>query len=123
MGMSQQHLFRQVNITLPSPECYRLLQDRRGIMWIATEQGLCRFDGQTTKVYTSKEGIAEKAVYALRQDEAGLIWMISKTGRILQVQNDKVIDPGFDSLLQDKKMIHLGYDFFFLKNEMIIPVS
>ena len=123
MGMSQQHLFRQVNITLPSPECYRLLQDRRGIMWIATEQGLCRFDGQTTKVYTSKEGIAEKAVYALRQDEAGIIWMISKTGRILQVQNDKVIDPGFDSLLQDKKMIHLGYDFFFLKNEMIIPVG
>lgn len=121
--IAQHHVFRRANVRLPSPECYRILQDNRGFVWIATEQGLCRFDGVNTKVYTGEQGIKEKAVYALRKDSKGLIWLVTKTGRILTIRNDKVVDPGFKKKFVNPEISNFGYDLFFQKDNMYIPLG
>jgi len=122
-AFGQHHIFRKVNVSLPSPECYRILQDDRGLIWIATEQGLCRFDGQHTKLYGPKEGMPEKAVYALRKDEHGVIWLLTKEGRVLNIRNDKVVDAGFRKQFGDPTMVKVGYDFYFQKQRIVIPVG
>ena len=33
-----------------------------GYLWIATGEGLCRYDGQNFRTYTTKEGLAEDVV-------------------------------------------------------------
>jgi signal transduction histidine kinase len=121
--LGQHHIFRSVNISLPSPECYRILQDNRGFIWIATEQGLCRFDGQKTKIYGAKEGMHEKEVYALRKEENGLIWLLTKKGRVLHIRDHKVVDAGFKTQFGDPTMSNIGYDFFFQKKNVIIPIG
>ncbi|WP_449437601.1 two-component regulator propeller domain-containing protein [Pedobacter steynii] len=40
---------------LPSKNTTATLKDRRGFIWIGTENGLCRFDGYTFKVFYHKE--------------------------------------------------------------------
>jgi ligand-binding sensor domain-containing protein len=122
-AFGQHHIFRRSNALLPSPECYRILQDNRGFVWIATEQGFCRFDGQNTKVYGPKEGMHEKGVYALRKDEHGLIWLLTKKGRVLNLRDDQLSDAGFKQQFGDPTMTTIGYDFVFLKKSVFIPVG
>ena len=65
-GKAQEFNFVSANhrIALPSLECYNLLQDQSGALWIGTENGLVRYDGYSTKVFDQQNGLPEKAIYA-----------------------------------------------------------
>jgi signal transduction histidine kinase/ligand-binding sensor domain-containing protein len=61
------------------------LQDREGDWWLATGQGLCRFDGRggvaalaralPKAVYTTKDGLAGNDIFRLFEDSRGDIWV------------------------------------------------
>lgn len=96
---SQEMYFENISNTmkLPSQECYHILQDTKGYIWFATEQGLCRYDGEGLSVYNEKNGLPEKAVYALEMDESGKIWIITSTNRILYIDNEKLQEASFSN--------------------------
>ena len=58
----------------------RLLQDRRGYLWIATSAGLCRYDGTEFFTYTTANGLAGNDVEALCQDHGGRLWISTTQG-------------------------------------------
>jgi ligand-binding sensor domain-containing protein len=121
IGFGQHHVFRKVTIALPSPECYRIIQDKNGFIWVATEQGLCRYDGQNTFVFNAENGLKEKAVYALKEDSNGVLWALSKSGRLLQIKNTSIRNTGIYNLNRLSSIGKIGYDFFFIKNQIVIP--
>lgn len=123
IGICQQHVFRTVPIALPSPECYRIAEDKNGFMWIATEQGLCRYDGQKTLVFNSKNGLKEKAIYALRKDSNGVLWALSKSGELLQIEHSKIIKTGIRKINPLSSFGGFGYDLFFLNEQIVIPIE
>src|SRR3954463_15611728 len=43
--------FLSIKDGMPEGQVNYLLQDRAGYLWIATERGLVRYDGYSTKVY------------------------------------------------------------------------
>lgn len=56
-GIGQQPVFRNINTYtqrqgLSSPTISKILQDKYGYLWIATQDGLNRFNGQTFTVYS-----------------------------------------------------------------------
>ncbi|GGF28725.1 hybrid sensor histidine kinase/response regulator [Hymenobacter cavernae] len=55
-----------------------ILKDKKGLLWIATEEGLNRYDGRNFKLYslgTSKNiGFHKVNVYALHEDKMGRLW-------------------------------------------------
>jgi diguanylate cyclase (GGDEF)-like protein len=61
-----------------------ILQDRRGYIWLATEEGLNRFDGLSFKVY--KHDPADSAslpsgwVWGVEEDSAGNLWIATSSG-------------------------------------------
>ncbi|WP_207436353.1 hybrid sensor histidine kinase/response regulator transcription factor [Sabulibacter ruber] len=60
-----------------------MLKDSRGYLWIGTwGQGLNRFDPKNQKMvrFHKLDGISEKTVTALVEDEAGNIWLSTKNG-------------------------------------------
>ncbi len=73
-----------------------ILQDRRGYVWLATEEGLDRFDGLSFKVY--KHDPAEAAslpssfVWDVEEDTSGDLW-VATTGGLAQWQRatDRVV--------------------------------
>lgn len=58
---------------------YDLMQDKEGFMWIATKDGLNRYDGYNFKVYThdpyNSFSISGNTCTALLQDTKGRIWI------------------------------------------------
>jgi sensor histidine kinase YesM len=75
---------------LPSSECYGLMQDSKGYMWVRTLNGLCKFDGKKFKIFTKKEGLKSNAIYAVFEDNKSRIWFATSTSHIGYIFNDSV---------------------------------
>ncbi|MBP1637220.1 MAG: hypothetical protein H6Q18_9 [Bacteroidetes bacterium] len=58
--------------------------ENENYLWIATNDGLCRFDGKVFKVYKKERGtansISENNIETLKFDSEGLLWIGFKTG-------------------------------------------
>mgnify|MGYP001576088612 FL=1 len=61
---------------LSSNSVYRTTIDRRGFLWIATENGLARFDGRKFETYTTAKGLTDNEIIDLLIDSSGTIWAI-----------------------------------------------
>lgn len=69
---------------LPSNSLYRVFQDCDGFIWIATDNGLSRFDGYTFVNFQTIEGdstsISNETITAIVQDNDGYIWVGTMNG-------------------------------------------
>ncbi|MFA7380354.1 MAG: two-component regulator propeller domain-containing protein [Bacteroidia bacterium] len=74
---------------LPSMEVYNMLQDKKGFMWLGTDNGVCRYDGKrfTTFFHPKQRG---KAFSFLREDIKGRIWFVNFSGQIFYIENGKM---------------------------------
>ncbi|QIP15910.1 response regulator [Spirosoma aureum] len=68
-----------------------IVQDHQGFIWMATRDGLCRYDGNNFKVFQprsdGKPGITSPSLFGLSLDPQGRIWIFSD-------QNDiDILDP------------------------------
>jgi hypothetical protein len=81
---------------LPSNEVYQLLSDSKGYIWICTDAGLVKYNGNTFKNFTSANGMPDNTIFQVKEDKFGRIWYVSYTGKIGYVSNDTVhvIDLG-----------------------------
>lgn len=79
--------FRRIGVEqgLPSSRINALAQDRAGYLWIATDDGVARFDGLSMRVWRHNPGIVggmpDNLVNALHVDREDRVWMsFSKNG-------------------------------------------
>lgn len=63
---------------------YSCIQDQRGFMWFATDDGLNRFDGYTFKTYrynsSDPHSLPDDKVNSLFEDSTGKIWVFTANG-------------------------------------------
>jgi ligand-binding sensor domain-containing protein len=88
-GVCQQMI--SFNITqqqgLPSNTVYDIFQDSKGFLWVATENGLARYNGASFRRYTNTE-IRSTAMSSLLEDDDGRIWLHNFFGEIVYVEHD-----------------------------------
>jgi len=64
---------------LPSGFIIRLVQDHQGFLWIATDNGLCRYDGRIFKVWQNEFGdttsLPSNQINDLAVDARGNLWL------------------------------------------------
>jgi len=89
---AQQPAYRHITEDdgLPDNEIYHLYQDRRGIMWISTNGGLCRYNGQTFQQYSHPQ-LKAKSTGCIKEDVYGRIWVANFSGQIFYVNNDSLV--------------------------------
>ncbi len=106
-GLSHNHIFE-------------ILQDRRGFMWFATQDGLNRYDGYTFVVYKNKPDdpntISNNFILDLIEDNQGNLWLgtiaggVNKinpvTGHVTHYQHhpgnsNSISDNAVESIVQD----------------------
>jgi ligand-binding sensor domain-containing protein len=67
---------------LPGTTGQALLQDKNGIMWLGTANGLCRFDGEYFDIFSMEEGLGSDYIKALFEDSKGRIWIAASGGGV-----------------------------------------
>lgn len=90
------------HMPLPSQECYNIMQDSKGYIWLGTEQGFCRYDGSKVRVFDRRNGLPEAAVYSVAEDPNGRLWLATSKNRILILENGKLREAPFAQALLKK---------------------
>jgi signal transduction histidine kinase/CheY-like chemotaxis protein len=98
-GLAATPYFRTLSAAdgLPSSEVRKLAQDRRGFLWIGTQDGLARYDGVGFRVYrhdpTDPDSLAGNDVSALYIDRQDRLWCGGEDGglNLLDVRRQRFV--------------------------------
>ncbi len=82
IGICERYYFRSFNASdgLAQISGKVLLQDQQGYIWIGTEAGLNRFNGQAFDVFSIRDGLTNDHIYALAESADGRIWIGTHDG-------------------------------------------
>ncbi len=75
-----------------------IIQDSKGFMWFATEDGLDKFDGYNFTVYknnpSDKYSISDNFIWTIYEDKSGTIWVGTNSGGLCKFdrETDKFIN-------------------------------
>lgn len=107
---------------LPAAECYNVLQDSKGYIWICTEAGLCRYNGNDLEVFDKNKGLPERNIYASLEAEDGTLWFLTSKNRILQYKNNLLTEAPFSKSYQSKtKPLEISYAINqYATNELLV---
>lgn len=83
---------------------YSIIQDNIGYLWIATETGLSRFDGNTFKNFTVKEGLPGNDINMLMTDQQGRLWISPFKKEICYYSNGKIYNKYNSALVRQLKV-------------------
>lgn len=108
---------------LPNLEIYDLHQDAKGYIWIATDGGLCRYDGK--EIITYKTALSKRTSTAsIRESSDGTIWYQNFGGQLFfidssdQIQlfefpNDIKLNSYFQYAVTTKQLRLVSGNFFY----------
>jgi ligand-binding sensor domain-containing protein len=88
-----------------------VIQDRAGNFWLATWEGIVRYDGNEFINYTTKENLIRYHVLSLYEDRSGVIWFGMVGGGIYKYDgnvftlyrtNDGLADNTIEAFVEDR---------------------
>jgi len=76
---------------LPSTSIQQLLQTRDGYLWLGTQDGLVRYDGEDFEAFTASEypEIGNNHVQSLLEADDGALWFTTLGGGLVRYQHDE----------------------------------
>lgn len=118
---------------LPSATVYQVLEDQQGLIWIATDRGVVRFDGYQFSHFNTARGLPLQDIWQLREDGQGRIFLGSYYPGIIYIEGDTVIAlpdttgknwRSKPSLKGDDQVYYeLDGEYYYLKNGEIARAS
>lgn len=76
---------------LPSSNVYRACQDEKGFLWIATENGLCRYDGSEIKVLDTRDGLPDNSIIHVSKGFDNQLWVCTYNKGMCILKNENLI--------------------------------
>ncbi|QJW90417.1 response regulator [Spirosoma taeanense] len=105
---------------LPQGYIKSMLQDQRGFIWLATRDGLCRYDGIRFKIFyhdpQNVRSLSFSSIYEIREDKLGQIWVRTENNNIdcfnpITEQSHRVSDsPAFRRIATRKLLTSIVPD-------------
>jgi len=75
---------------IPSSRVYKIVQDSRGIIWMATSKGVVRYDGIEFVDFTAESGMTNNEIWSLVCDDQDRIWLLSFSKELQYIQYDSL---------------------------------
>jgi len=106
---------------MPSAVVTQMMEDSHGMIWIATDKGICRFDGEYIEIYDiidERFTGAQTDVLNMLEDEKGRIWIYTEDMGfyVIDVQVGIVINA---VLVEDRFRFNLGNTMIMAGKNMI----
>jgi len=103
------------NDGLPSSEIYHALQDSKGYIWFATDNGVSKFNGYEFTNYDISDGLAQSTILEIFEDYKGRIWFISISATLSFFENGQIHPFEYNNILAEeikKKPVPLKSSFY-----------
>ena len=117
----QNPYYHTINKTngLPSNTVYDIYQDKNEMIWLATNDGICSYDGFQFKSYYNDEQTS-KAGSNIVEDSFGRIWYCNFDGNIYYVEKGKLHILDVKKPIGYHKFNIIGNQLIYLeKNELV----
>ena len=75
---------------LPSNLVYKIIQDHRGFIWIATDKGISQFDGKNFRTFTTDDGLPTNDIWDIFVTNDNRIWFFSHSDKQGYIYHDTV---------------------------------
>lgn len=99
----QSTIFRE-GTGLPSSETYMAFQDTKGFVWIGTDNGVVKYDGQEFVTYNTTNGLTDNTIFGFHEDREGRIWFRTYNGTLSYYEKDTIRSYKYNAGLK----AHLG---------------
>lgn len=76
---------------LPQNRVRAMVRSREGFLWLGTDAGLARFDGNDFKIYGLAEGLAAVTVISLLEARDGSLWIGTLGGAVSVMRHEKIV--------------------------------
>jgi ligand-binding sensor domain-containing protein len=99
-----------------------VIQDSRGFIWIATENGLVKYSKDERKVFDKLNGLDENGVYYIGENKFGEIELLTANNRLLIIKNDSVTEHHLSKAFQNiikKKSAPNSFNISYLLNRKL----
>ena len=100
---------------LPSSDIFHVFQDSKGYIWIATDNGVSRFNGYEFVNYGIADGLPHNTIFEIFEDSKKRIWFVSARSSLSYYIDGKIYPYQYNYLLQDdlkRRAIPVKYSFF-----------
>lgn len=87
------------NDGLPSNTIYCITSDKNGILWMGTDAGVVRYDGNSFKVYNTDNGLPSNDVFEIVCDSKNRLWLTTFKNDITYIYQGKIHTRKDDTLL------------------------
>jgi len=74
---------------LPSNTVNRMAEDRLGYLWIATNDGLARFDGRSYRTWRAEDGLRDNRIWTVLADAANQLWIGTENAGLVRMSADR----------------------------------
>ena len=106
--------FRQYTTSdgLASSEVYWILEDRKGFIWISSDNGASRFDGYRFRNFGLKDGLKENVIFVMQLDTMGRVWMQAMSGNLYYMDGDTILpywNNGVLNNFKDRRDYSMGF--------------
>lgn len=117
-GYGQSYYYKNytVNDGLPSTEVFQVIQDKKGYIWLATDQGVSRYNGYEFQNFNVQNGLPENTILMLFEDYKGRVWFVSFLGKLSWFENDSIHEYKYNDVIEkyDSKKLHPIKKSFFV---------
>lgn len=82
---------RQIGVLdgLPSNRVNGIAEDRQGYLWIATRDGLARFDGVGFRTWRVEDGLLDNLVWSVHVDALDRVWLATSRGALSMLDAER----------------------------------
>lgn len=104
---------------LPSNESYFVYCDSKNYLWIATDQGVVRYNGNKIERFD----LPDNVVFKIREDHKGRIWFFSQSGKLAYFFNGVIYPYKYNDQIADSIKKILIVDAYVKSNDEIVIAS
>ena len=106
---------------LPSNEVYKSLEGENGYVWLCTDRGIVRFDGNDFTTYDQKDGLPNHVVLDGKRDHRGRVWFSTYSNDIFYF-DQQVKNVPFVELTKEQGISDLFIRDFYLDKKDTLHV-
>jgi ligand-binding sensor domain-containing protein/two-component sensor histidine kinase len=95
---------------LPHSNIFRIYQDKKGFLWLATDYGLSRYDGTQFVNFRSNHSYGSDAILSVTQAPNEVIWASSNGGGLQYLKNDTLTSFPTKGLACPRSVLYSDFD-------------